>query len=98
MLLLGTFVQLIYLFIYLFIYFYCFLSDVLHRKAFTFQGEEIPLTISYGHRVSHYVTAELTRILLEEGLGYNNVKLMPCSHEPWSSYGDVTVGCGKVDR
>ncbi|XP_020623453.1 uncharacterized protein LOC110060978 [Orbicella faveolata] len=87
----------IYLFIHLFIYLFIYLfilSGPLHRKEFTFQGEEIPLTISYGHRVSHHASAELTRILIEEGLGYDNVRLVPCSHDPLSSYGDVTMGCG----
>lgn len=87
MVLLGAYMQLSYF----------FLSDPIHRKEFNFQGKGIPLTISYSHRASHHATAELTKILIEEGLGYDNVKLVPCFHEPLSSYGDIIEGssnCG----
>ena len=76
--------------IWLSAYFYFQKTDQIHRKRFTFQGKEIPLTISYGHRASHHATAQLTKILIEEGLGYDNVQLVPCFHD----YGDVTSNCG----
>lgn len=51
------------------------------KQKLTFQGKELPLTISYGHRASQQATAQLTKILLEEGLGYDDVKLVPCFQE-----------------
>ena len=38
----------------------------------------MPLTISHGEHASHFATAHLTKILVEEGLGYSNAKLVFC--------------------
>lgn len=47
------------------------------RKKIEYQGKEIPLGISYSNRVSHQVIAQLTKILLQEGLGYDNIVFIP---------------------